>query len=49
MWDVLSVPERYPDWWKGVRKSTVVEPAEDGGTGVGTIYRLQWRSKLPYT
>jgi hypothetical protein len=49
VWDVLSVPEAYPEWWKGVRKSTVIEPGEDGGTGVGTLYRLQWRSKLPYT
>jgi len=24
-------------------------PGEDGATGVGTLYRLQWRSKLPYT
>jgi uncharacterized protein YndB with AHSA1/START domain len=49
VWDVLSVPERYPEWWKGVRKATVLEPGEDEGRGVGTLYRLQWRSKLPYT
>lgn len=49
VWDVLSAPERYPDWWKGVRKATVLEPGEEGGRGVGTLYRLQWRSKLPYT
>jgi uncharacterized protein YndB with AHSA1/START domain len=49
VWDVLSDPPSYPEWWKGVRKTTVLEPGEDGGTGVGTLYRLQWRSKLPYT
>ena len=27
----------------------MIEPGEDGGAGVGTLYRLQWRSKLPYT
>jgi uncharacterized protein YndB with AHSA1/START domain len=49
VWDVLSEPESYPEWWKGVRKATVVEPGADGGAGVGTLYRLQWRSKLPYS
>jgi uncharacterized protein YndB with AHSA1/START domain len=49
VWDVLSAPEDYPGWWKGVRKVTVIEPGADGGVGVGTLYRLRWRSKLPYT
>lgn len=49
VWEVLSVPERYPEWWKGVRGVAVLEPGPDGGRGVGTLYRLQWRSKLPYT
>jgi uncharacterized protein YndB with AHSA1/START domain len=49
VWELLSVPERYPEWWKGVRAATVLEPGEDEGRGVGTLYRLQWRSKLPYT
>jgi uncharacterized protein YndB with AHSA1/START domain len=50
VWDVLSVPEDYPEWWRGVRKATVLEPGKDGAQGtVGTLYRLQWRSKLPYT
>ena len=49
VWDVLSDPERYPDWWKGVRKVTVLEPGEGGGRGVGTLYRMEWRSKLPYS
>lgn len=49
VWAVLSDPEAYPEWWKGVRASAVIEPGEDGAGGVGTLYRLQWRSKLPYT
>jgi len=48
VWDVLSVPERYPEWWKGVRKATVLEPGEDGSASVGTLYRMTWRSRLPY-
>ena len=49
VWDVLSAPAGYPDWWKGVRKVTVLEPGEHGDTGVGTLYRMEWRSKLPYS
>ena len=47
VWDLLSKPETYPEWWKGVREARVLEPGEDG-TGVGTLYRQQWRSKLPW-
>jgi uncharacterized protein YndB with AHSA1/START domain len=49
VWDVLSHTEGYPEWWKGVRKVTVLEPGEGGGRGVGTLYRMEWRSKLPYS
>ncbi len=48
-WEVIADPPRYPEWWKGVRKVDVLEPGEDGDHGVGTLYRLQWRSKLPYS
>jgi len=34
VWDVLSDPEGYPEWWKGVREVTVLEPGEGGGRGV---------------
>ena len=49
VWEVLAAPDAYPEWWKGVRKSTVLEPGEEGPNSVGTLYRLKWRSKLPYT
>lgn len=48
VWEVLAAPERYPEWWKGVRDVTVLEPGE-GGDGVGTLYRLRWRSALSYS
>jgi hypothetical protein len=47
VWDVISASDRYPEWWKGVRKVTELEPG--GEHGLGALQRLQWRSKLPYT
>ena len=49
VWDVIAEPLGYPEWWPGVRKVTVLEPGEDGAGGVGTLYRQEWRSKLPYS
>jgi hypothetical protein len=49
VWEVLSTAEQYPEWWKGVRSVTVLEPGADDRHGLGTLYRLQWRSKLPYS
>ena len=49
VWDVLADLPGYPDWWKGVRKVEVLEPGEQGDRGVGTLYRMTWRSKLPYS
>lgn len=46
VWDVISASERYPEWWKGVRKVTELEPG--GENGLGALSRFQWRSRLPY-
>jgi hypothetical protein len=47
VWDVIYASERYPEWWNGVRKVTELEPG--GEHGVGSLSRLEWRSRLPYT
>ena len=47
VWDVISASDRYPEWWKGVRKVTELEPG--GEHGLGALQRLEWRSKLPYS
>jgi len=47
VWDVVHSADRYPEWWKGVRKVTKLEPG--GEHGVGALYRLEWRSRLPYS
>lgn len=50
VWDVLSAPAAYPEWWPGVREVALLEPGEDGERGgVGALYRMLWRSKLPYS
>jgi uncharacterized protein YndB with AHSA1/START domain len=47
VWDLIYDVERYPEWWKGVRKVTQLEPGDENG--LGALNRLEWRSKLPYT
>jgi len=47
VWDVISASDRYPEWWKGVRTVTELEPG--GENGVGALVRLEWRSWLPYS
>jgi polyketide cyclase/dehydrase/lipid transport protein len=47
VWDVVSASDRYPEWWKGVRSVTELEPG--GENGVGALSRFEWRSKLPYS
>jgi hypothetical protein len=46
VWDALYAIERWPQWWRGVR---AVERLEGGdGNGVGSLYRHEWRSVIPY-
>ena len=46
-WDVISASDRFPEWWKGVRAVTELEPG--GAHGLGALSRFEWRSKLPYS
>jgi Polyketide cyclase / dehydrase and lipid transport len=47
VWDLITASERYPEWWRGVRSVTELEPG--GENRVGALSRFEWRSKLPYT
>ncbi len=47
VWDVIYAAEDYPNWWKGVVSSTELEPGDENG--LGALFRLTWRAKLPYT
>ncbi|HSL65251.1 MAG TPA: SRPBCC family protein [Gaiellaceae bacterium] len=46
-WDALHEPERWPEWWRGVRSVAKLPPGDDDG--VGAVYRNAWRSVMPYT
>jgi hypothetical protein len=40
VWDILRDAERWPEWWRGVRRVVVLAPEER--------YRIAWRSRVPY-
>jgi uncharacterized membrane protein len=46
VWQAIYEVEQWPDWWRGVRS---VEKLEGGATdGIGSLYRHEWRSVIPY-
>jgi Polyketide cyclase / dehydrase and lipid transport len=46
VWEALNHPDYWPRWWPYVR---AVEKLRAGDTeGVGSLYRIEWTSKLPY-
>ena len=47
VWDVIHDVERWPEWWHGVERAEVLERGADDG--LGTVHRLRWRSRLPYS
>jgi uncharacterized protein YndB with AHSA1/START domain len=36
----------WPQWWRGVEEAEEVRPGDE--SGVGSVSRLVWRSRLPY-
>ena len=47
VWYAIVDAGRWPEWWDGVRHVELLQPGD--GNGVGTIQRLTWRSRLPYS
>jgi len=46
VWDAIYEVESWPSWWQGVKR---VDKLEHGnGDGIGTLYRHEWRSVIPY-
>jgi len=47
VWEKIADAERWPTWWKYVKRVEVLEPG--GPDGVGRILRMTWRTRLPYS
>ena len=47
IWDELTHPETWPCWWKYVENTTLVKSGDQDG--VGSIWRYDWTSRLPYS
>ena len=46
VWNEIYHSNAWPTWWKGVE--SVVEMRKGDESGVGSIRRYTWKSKLPY-
>jgi uncharacterized protein YndB with AHSA1/START domain len=46
VWEELTHPERWPEWWRGVRRVQLLESGD--ADGVGACRRMTWRSALRY-
>jgi hypothetical protein len=47
IWEALADYAAWPTWWRGIRNVEVLRRGDE--SGVGTVLRQQWRSRLPYT
>jgi uncharacterized protein YndB with AHSA1/START domain len=46
VWDAIYDVEAWPQWWEGV---THVKELQAGGAGgVGKVFEIRWRSRVPY-
>lgn len=46
VWRALNHPDYWPRWWPFVR--TVEKLRAGDANGLGSIYRIEWTSRLPY-
>ena len=46
VWEAIHATERWPEWWPGVRVAEQLDAGDD--SGVGSVHRYVWRSRLPY-
>lgn len=46
VWDAIYDQEHWPRWWRGVEAADELKTGAE--SGVGTVSRLVWRSRLPY-
>ncbi len=46
VWPIIYDAEKWPEWWKGVRRVETLQKGDENG--VGARQRFTWRSQLPY-
>ncbi|NMG30803.1 SRPBCC family protein [Aromatoleum evansii] len=46
VWDVITHPEHWPDWWAGAE--SVVSLEDGDADGVGARQQYIWKGRLPY-
>jgi hypothetical protein len=47
VWEALADYAKWPTWWRGIRSVEVLRRGAE--SGVGTVLRQRWRSRLPFT
>lgn len=47
VWDILANYAAWPTWWRGIQSVEVLRHGDE--SGVGTVLRQRWRSRVPYT
>jgi len=47
IWETLANYAAWPTWWRGIQNVEVLRRGDE--SGVGTVLRQRWRSKVPYT
>lgn len=46
VWNEIYHTEAWPTWWKGVESVEEIRKGDE--SGVGSVHRYTWKSKLPY-
>ena len=46
VWSALTDPDSWPTWWPCVRTVTTLRAGD--ATGVGSVRRMRWSTRLPY-
>ena len=47
VWDAIHDVEHWPEWWRGVERVEVLDRGDPDG--LGSVHRLAWRGRLPYS
>ena len=46
VFEAIDDAAAWPQWWRGVKRTELLEQGDEDG--VGRLWRLTWRSRLPY-